>query len=189
MTENNLPSSESTQQQPAGAAPRSDAPIVAKAGRYYRNARYIMSALFIGFGVMCIYDGFIKWPRENEIARLAPAKQAPPHGDYDILINQVLGGALPPLGLFVVIRALYNSRGRYRLEGGVLSAPGHPPIPLDSLRKIDKRQWEKKGIAYIEYELASGKTGRVKLDDFVYQRDPTDKIFERIEAHAMATQG
>ncbi len=187
MTENNLPSSESNPQPTPGAAPRSDAPIVARAGHYYRNARYIMSALFIGFGVYCIYDGFIKWPEENRIKMAA--KRPPKHGGYDIPINQGLGCLLPPLGLFVVIRALLSSRGCYKLEAGVLSVPGHPPIPLDSLRKIDKRQWEKKGIAYIEYELADGRTGRVKLDNFVYQRDPTDKIFERIEAHAMSMQG
>jgi hypothetical protein len=74
----------------------------------------------------------------------------------------------------------------------VLHVPGHPPIPLNNIRKVDKRLWERKGIAYVEYEVpGSAERRQFKLDDFVYERQPTDAIFERIEKHvsAMLEQG
>lgn len=37
-------------------------PIVAKAGRYYRVARYLMTLLLIAYGAWSIYDGFYSWP-------------------------------------------------------------------------------------------------------------------------------
>ena len=51
--------------------------IVARAGRYYRNTRYIMFALLLGMGGWFLYDGFIGWPNENaKIAQLNAAEQA-----------------------------------------------------------------------------------------------------------------
>jgi hypothetical protein len=80
-----------------------------------------------------------------------------------------------------VFRGLYGTRGAYRLSGNTLHAPGHPPVPLDAVRAIDQSKWDRKGIVYIDYEL-NGKTGRLKLDDFMYQREPTDQIHDRIVA-------
>jgi hypothetical protein len=35
----------------------------------------------------------------------------------------------------------------------------------------------------ITYELPAGQKGTLKLDDFIYQREPTDEIFKRVEQH------
>ena len=64
--------------------------------------------------------------------------------------------------------------------------PGHPPIPLDAITEIDKSKWKKKGIAYLGYEVMDPAINGVRkstavLDDFVYQQEPTDRIFEAIE--------
>jgi len=45
-------------------------------------------------------------------------------------------------------------------------------------------RYRKKGIAYIQYETANGTTGQIRLDDFIYERVPTDEIFNRIDAYA-----
>ena len=79
--------------------------------------------------------------------------------------------------------ALYNSRGQYRLRDEILNVPGHPPVPLDAITSIDKTYWDRKGIVFINYELPNGKAGKVRLDDFIYQRPPTDEIYKRIEAY------
>jgi hypothetical protein len=82
---------------------------------------------------------------------------------------------------------LYTSRGEYRLSGDTLTVPGHPPVPLQFIRSLDKSFWDRKGIAYIDYELpAPSVSGRIKLDDFVYERPPTDAIVERIEHYLAA---
>ena len=191
----------------------SSATIVARAGRYYRNTRYLIAAMCIGWGLYSIYDGFVKYPRDNEAAiqkevarveeasgqTVSPAQRADiaskttlPHPGWDVPFNRGAGMILPPLGIALLVWALYNSRGEYRLADDVLHVPGHPPIPLDNIRKVDKRLWERKGIAYVEYEVpGSAERRQFKLDDFVYERQPTDAIFERIEKHVsvMLEQG
>lgn len=181
------------------------ATIVARYGRYYRNTRYLIAVMCIGWGLYSLYDGFVRYPRQNEAAvqkevdrvetasgrkvtaeerKEIAAKTTLPHPGWDVPFNQWAGMLLPPLGIALLAWMLYNSRGEYRLEGNVLHIPGHPPVPLDNVRKIDKRLWERKGIAVIEYEdPASGKRKQFKLDDFVYEREPTDAIFDRVEKH------
>ena len=175
-----------TQQQPNQNTDTTAAPeIVARAGRYYRNTRYLIFVLFLGFGLWCIRDGFSVWPEANAKAIKAGLKV--PYTDLDIQINRGLGLALPVFSVLVLLRTLYNSRGAYRLSGDTLFIPGHPPIPLSAIRKIDKRLWDRKGIAYVEYEVpGSSGVSRFTLDDFVYARTPTDQIFERIESHAQS---
>jgi hypothetical protein len=98
----------------------------------------------------------------------------------------VLSFALPVLALAMLLRTLYVTRGRYRLADDVLEVPGHPPVPLSAISQIDRRLWERKGIAMLDYELADGRRGRLKLDDYAYQRKPTDAIFARIEQSLMS---
>ena len=184
----------SNQTQAVAAEPTDAGPIVAKAGRYYRVARYLMTLLLIGYGAWSIYDGFYSWPNWPQTH---PREMPKTH--TDILLNQVLGVVLPPMGLVVLVWALYNSRGEYRLENGVVTVPGHPPVPLERIQSVNREAWDRKGIAYVEYDLSEapvrasssgpvsyegirkGVQGTFKLDDFVYQREPTDKIFKAIE--------
>ncbi len=105
-----------------------------------------------------------------------------PHQDRDIQIQKYLGFSLLPLGIVLGFWFFYSSRGAYRLTGDVLSIPGHPPVPLQAVRDIDKTKWDRKGIAYVDYELPDGTQGSFRLDDFVYERKPTDEIFARIES-------
>jgi hypothetical protein len=177
-------------------------PIVARAGRYYRNTRLLMVLLVLGFGIACIYDGWVRWPRQNRELEQVDIKleAAQRHQDQtairdlsairselkihtamDLRIQKALGMILPPLAILLLIRALYISRGEYRLEEDVLHVPGHPPIPLEQITDVDQRLWDRKGILYFDYQLSDQKSGRVKLDDYVYAREPTDKIVDRIK--------
>lgn len=168
--------------------------IIARAGRYYRWTRYIISVgLLIGWGSLAVKDGFFVWPAELEKAKKLEESgshaEVKPHSETDIRFQQVLGLTMPPLGLALLIWTLYNSRGQYRLSGHTLYVPGHPPVPLESIVKLDETLWAKKGIAWIEYALPAGEgpadpaleSRELKLDDFVYERAPTDAIVERIK--------
>jgi hypothetical protein len=179
--------------------------IVAKAATYFRNTRYSMVLMFIGMGAWFCYDGWVKYPAANEEAiKTTPHVRPPdvddaafrelvrtgredllqadlPRSQTDIQLQKLLGAALPPIGLLLLGWALYQSRGEYRLSGRTLHVPGHPPVPMDSIVRIDEKLWDRKGIAYIDYELADGKKGRFKLDDFIYERQPIDDIFKRIK--------
>jgi len=178
----------------------SGGPVVAKAGRYYRVARYLMVLLLFGYGAWSIYDGFYSWPNWTDTHPLEKPKT-----HTDIVLNQILGVCLPPMGLIILGWALYNSRGEYRLDEGILHVPGHPPIPLEKIQSVNRESWDRKGIAYIEYDLTvvpsragsgssgsagpvryegitKGARGKFRLDDFVYEREPTDIIFKAIES-------
>jgi hypothetical protein len=161
-------------------------PIVARAGQYYRWTRFIMVAVLLIYGGLSIRDGFFTWPKWPQSH---PYEK--PKTQMDILFNQVLGGVLPPLAIVLLIRALYNSRGEYRLEDGVVYVPGHPPVPLDKIQAMNRERWDRKGIAFVKYDL-SGAGGpsapptkadkhTFRLDDFVYDRGPIDEIFKQIE--------
>jgi len=187
-----------TDQPPASAAPIGD--IVARAGQYYRNTRYIMCAILVGAGLWFAYDGWVGWPAHNRkvadvkvriqeadssgdrdaaaAARTELGKLSKEKSNSDIMLQKILAVSLPPLGIALLTWALYNSRGAYRLSGRTLHVPGHPPVTLDQITSIDRKLWDRKGIAYIEYE---GGSQPIKLDDFVYDRKPTDQIFDRIE--------
>jgi hypothetical protein len=181
-----------------------EAPIIAGPGRYYRNTRYLMTVLLIGMGLWFGYDGFIGWPKSNEMRNkllddakaidargdragaerlIQEAGKYKAHTDTDIRFQKVLCFALPPLAIILLIRSLHNSRGSYRLEGTTLHVPGHPPVPFANITEIDKRLWDRKGIAYISYDLGDGRQGKLKLDDFLYDRPPTDEIYQRIEKY------
>lgn len=180
---------------PAGDAPvnrdstdHSEPEIVAGPGRYYRWVRYIIAiGLMMGYGSLFIRDGFFRWPEEQRQAAVLEAQgrhpQMKPHSDLDIRIQRIIACTVPPAGLLLLCWTLYRSRGRYRLADNTLYVPGHPPVPLENIRQIDKTKWDRKGIVYIEYETpGSSQTGRLTLDDFVYDQKPTDAILERIEA-------
>ncbi|HZL34672.1 MAG TPA: hypothetical protein VFC78_05125 [Tepidisphaeraceae bacterium] len=161
--------------------------VIARAGTYYRNARYLIVALMLAAGLWFAYDGFINWPAEQQ--RYAAASKQDrgimhaPHTDLDINLNRRFAYGLLPLAPILLAYFLYRSRGAYRLTGSTLYVPGHPPISFDNILALDKSKWARKGIARVEYQLPGGKPGVVKLDDFIYQREPTDLIVARIEAY------
>jgi hypothetical protein len=154
--------------------------IVARPGRYYRNMRYLFVTGMLVMAAWFGYDGWVRYPRERALHQQDRHAGAP-HSDLDINFQRILACALPPAALLFLAWTLYNTRGTYRLSGDVLSVPGHPDVPLDAVRAIDKSRWDRKGIAYVEYDV-NGQQGRLRLDDFLYERGPTDKIVEQIEA-------
>lgn len=194
MTEIATPSQEETAPAPAG-------PIVATAGRYYRNARYIMTLGLIVMGAYFAYDGYKGWPdRNKKIDEVQTALDRTPKDsadwvkldeaqrklgakktDTDIALQKVLGYALPLAAIAYLVFFLRKSRGELRLENDVLHAPGHPPVALSAVTAVDDSLWKKKGIAKISYD-ANGQKGVIVLDDFVYQQTPTDAIYDRVLA-------
>ena len=157
--------------------------IIAHPARDYRWKRYVLVLFIFGFGLRAIQDGFFRYEKENQEYAKKYGDEKLPHGGFDIPLNKAMGILFPPLSLLFGAWVLYSSRGTYLLSGDTLYLPGHPAIPLNAIRKIDRDKWDRKGIAYVEYQIpGTSQSGRFKLDDFVYQRIPTDRIFEQIEA-------
>jgi hypothetical protein len=156
--------------------------IVARASRDYRWRRYALAIVLFGYGLYSYHDGFYKYPAENrEFKRLNPGAEKLPHPALDIPFNQAFGVGLPPLSLLFVCWVLYASRGKYEFDGVTVTTPGHRAVPLKAIRRVDRTNWDRKGIAYLHYQIpGSSKLGAIKLDDFVYERRPTDEIFRQV---------
>ncbi len=170
----------------AQVAPAETGDIVAKADRRYRGKWCFIGLAFLGGAIWFLRDGYVGYEAENEKARqqaVAAGKPVPErlHSDTDIRLQRIIGFGLLPLGFLMLFKAFYSGRGEYRLSGGVLHVPGHPPVPLDSIRSIDQSNWDRKGIVYLTYDAGAGER-RLKLDDYVYERGPTDRIYDRILA-------
>jgi hypothetical protein len=153
-----------------GMAEGTDKAIVARASRYYRMTRYVVAVVLFGYGIFSIYDGYYNWPVLHKGQ----------HNEYSIFLNQLMGVVLPIFSVLLVMWALRRSRGEYRLEGGVLRAPGHPAVPLEAIHSVDRSKWDRKGIAWAHYDIP-GAAGKILLDDFVYDRDGIDDIFDLVE--------
>jgi hypothetical protein len=171
----------------AAVAPKPRQPfqglLVAKGSWDYRWRRFLLVGVLLLYGGWSLYDGYVRMPRENDDFKKAhPGAEKLPHPALDIPFNQYLGLALPPVSLLFLGWVLYASRGEYRFDGTTLSVPGHPPVNLKAIRKIDKTNWDRKGIAYVHYQTAgSVNLAVLKLDDFVYDRKATDGIYEELD--------
>jgi hypothetical protein len=181
--------------------------IIAQPETGYRWKHLIVGFAGIALGCWFAYDGWIKWPNTNQrIEQIQKDKDAAQaandnakveelakqlgslkkHTDLDILIQKVLAFTLPAFGIFWGAWTLYETRGRYRMIGNTLEVPGHPPITYDNIRRIDKRKWDRKGVAFLHYELgAPPQPGVLKLDDFAYERRATDEILAQIEKNLL----
>jgi hypothetical protein len=170
------------------AANNGSTDIVAKPGREYRWRRYAFVALMLIFGIAFAYDGFVRYPAQqaqfNAMSEAQKANAEKPHSDLDVRLQKILAVAMIPFAAALLGYFLYQSRGVCRLSDGVLYVPGHPPVPLEHIRALDKSLWDRKGIAEVEYQFPqSSGPSTLRLDEFVYQYQPIRQIMHRIENH------
>jgi len=162
--------------------------IIAPPGREYRLRRYLFVGLMVAAGLWFAYDGFIGYPRQWEkFSRMTPEQRAhttAPPPPFSIRIQKELALGLLLLAPTCLAVFLYRSRGSYRLQGELLSVPGHPPVQFSQILELDKGLWDRKGIAKVTYRDSSGRANRtLRLDDFIYHYQPVREIVSRIEKH------
>ena len=154
------------------------------------------------------YDYSAKWPEEiiNGYEALRKGEQKDMYGlwskytsrtglpiepndkiyDEDTINNQFITCgvcvALLLVAAFLSLRVLSRSM-KVTVTG--YSPPGGSEIPFASMRKIDKRKWDSKGIAVIHYDQ-DGETKKAKVDGMVYGQfkledgAPAEALFSQI---------
>ena len=171
------------------AAAEQPGDLVARVDLQYRWRTWALFLLLFVVGLFSIKDGFFTYPRENAAWAQLPKADRPPQPPHDpgsILFNEVIGILLPPAAVLIGAWRGYRSRGEYRLSGNTLIVPRHAPIPLDQIRSLDLVQWDRKGVATIEFGPPDAKPSSVLLNDMIYDRKATDQIVDRIEKHVEA---
>jgi hypothetical protein len=91
-------------------------------------------------------------------------------------------GILMVVGGFFLVR---TSRRSMSADGEAYYAPTGERIPYESIKRIDKRKWETKGLAYLIY-VDGGEEKKTKVDGMVYGQfkpeddAPAEALFKRI---------
>jgi hypothetical protein len=166
------------------------------------------STLFIGFGLWCIYDGTVTYPRTNaavkkfkslqeegrqdEYPQLAAQKgwpEDPSHAeiksDWDIRTQFIMAAPCILISGLSLVRVLFSAgRSMATDESGFQTVKGQL-VPYDRIRRIDKRKWDRKGIADVFYETDSGNDlERTRVDAWIFAGG--EEILKDVEANAQA---
>ena len=96
-------------------------------------------------------------------------------------------------GILLLVTSLFlfrTSRRSMKVDSEAYYAPGGCRIPFDSIRRIDKRKWDTKGLAYLSYCPDDDSKGsdllKAKVDGMVYgqfsqeEGAPAEALFQRI---------
>jgi hypothetical protein len=73
--------------------------------------------------------------------------------------------ALAAATVFVLIRTL---RRTMVLDGDTIITQDGRRVAIAALTQLDLRKWFTKGLAFAEYQLESGKKGRIRIDGMTY---------------------
>ena len=167
----------------------------------------VIGAMMLIFSGWFLYDGTVKYPRQermwyayNQIMQDNPgdpnvaaqlwAEHAETEGwattrpekreINDKLTQKILAAITAPVGLFFMWSFL-SARGRWVEvdEQSVRTSRGQV-AEYDSISSIDKSRWQRKGIAVVHYGQ-DGTEGRIVLDDWKFEREPTKRILSAIE--------
>lgn len=153
-------------------------------------------------GLYFCYDGFIGYPHQRKVAltyeqfqnegrvdqwpKYAEAQgwevtPESPKSNSDIMLQRLLGGFALPIGLLFGIATL-RSLGRYVAcdEQQGISNGKYSMVPFESMTKLDKSRWQKKGIVIVHFDL-NKKHGKIVLDDWKMDTENTEKILRIIE--------
>ena len=92
-------------------------------------------------------------------------------------------GVLSLVALFYLVR----TKGRAMMvDGEAYYSPTGAKIRFDRIRRIDKRKWETKGLAYLTYEDEAARQQKAKIDGMVYgqfrEEDgaPAEMLFQHV---------
>lgn len=114
----------------------------------------------------------------------------PPHEPYDagkIREQWIVCGICSVLALAAAFFLLRTLRRSFAVDGEALYYFGGKRIPFSELTRLDLRKWDTKGLAFVDYQGASG-SGRVRLDGLTYggfkkeQGEPAEALMKRLRS-------
>jgi len=129
------------------------------------------------------------WPAG--VAGKEQTPYGPPKKPYDINGQFYMGGFIGLVGCIFAARFLLN-RGRWiEADEHSMRSSEKRELQFNQVTELNKKQWKKKGIARVVYEV-DGRKNKIILDDCNYDRDTTQAILRHVEAsigHDKITNG
>jgi hypothetical protein len=162
-----------------------------------------MVAMLLGFSLYFCYDWKIGYPKQkleydaywpvyqklvveekDDKAWLTKAKdngwpESPKEKDWNYKLKEQLIWAIGTgaAGIGMLLAYLRNKDRFLMADAGSLTTPEGARIPFTSVRRIDKRKWDNKGLAYLSYQDGDAMKKAV-IDDFIYQG--AGKVLDRL---------
>ncbi|MEM9414043.1 MAG: hypothetical protein AAGA29_01025 [Planctomycetota bacterium] len=176
----------------------------------YRWRLIIIGVVMVAFSGWAVYDATVKYPNkeklretfERETSGAEPgnrltvwAEYAGEHGldktepealsEFDILTQWLLFGISFPIGAYHLVQWMLWSRKFIEADDDGVRAHGNTAFTWDQVTAVDANKWDRKGIAYIEYDAGKGNSLLV-LDDWKMEREPSDAIFALLQENVDA---
>ena len=92
--------------------------------------------------------------------------------------QKVIGVGLTLVALGIVVWIVVSLNQRITSDGETIRSATGKVVHYDEVKSLDKRKWDKKGIAYAHY-TTEGKARKITLDDYKFAG--AEEIVEEIE--------
>jgi hypothetical protein len=184
-------------------------PAKANIAKHYRIRLGVIGLMCLAFAGWFAYDAMIGYPAENAMAaQYAELRNSGDteafeafckEHDYDpepgggpevheVEAQYAIAALCTPLALFFLYHWLVAAgKSMWTTQDAIETSWGQA-VPFDKVKTLDKKRWDKKGIAVVHYEQANGEKGKLVIDDWKYDRPPTDTMLRELESHLKAEQ-
>jgi hypothetical protein len=128
---------------------------------------------------------WLEYSKERGLASSPPEEHYTAQKIREQWIVFGLCSVLSLIAAFILLRTL---RRTISVDAGAVTTQTGKRVPYGDLKKLDLRKWETKGLAFIDYDGASGR-GRIRIDGLTYggfkkeQNEPAERLMKQIRAH------
>ncbi len=124
-----------------------------------------------------------EWTALAEEKGWSKSEPEKPREQYEINLQFIMAALAGPVGLLFLTNLIRTLGREMEADETGITASWGPRVDFDKITKIDKKKWDKKGITKLTYQSDQGEK-KFTVDDFIFERPPTDEIMRLIEQQA-----
>ncbi|MBN2313180.1 MAG: hypothetical protein JXM79_04580 [Sedimentisphaerales bacterium] len=143
--------------------------IEAPYSKHNKNNWKLAIGFLVGFAIAFAYDGYLsqyEWSGRRSFYEEHTEKDGKP--DTDMILNQKLPFLFMPLAAICLVCLLVVRNNKLIADDHELIISDQKRIPYDSIERIDKTYFEKKGFFIVTYKDPNGREIELKLSDRKY---------------------